>query len=239
MAEKLIKPCGFCDTQQSFKRPSHLTEFGLPRLDMVPLIETDNTAVFTDILPVSPDGLHLLLVPKTHRQAFAQLDELRDEVGYAIHRVEEEFGVPLVRGEHGGGSPELGYGESKNQSVYHQHLHLFANPNGLDVLSYMRDTLKRREGIESRMVYGLDGTPVTPLKRYYTGHPYLFLQQGDHAIWAEDPGDTFPSQLLQRNISTLLNGEPLNWKQIPQNPGLARLSAQRIVQAFDACSYGK
>ena len=238
MAEK--KPCGFCDTQQILKQDPgfprhHLTEFGLPRLDIVPLFQTDRLAVFPDILPAEPHGLHFLVVPSQHGQAYAQRPELADELGYIIARVESEFGVPMIRGEHGGGSPEMGYGESKNQSVYHQHIHLAGNPYGLDVLEYMRDALKRKEGINYRTLHGLDGTPSPILRRRYTGHPYLYIQQGSEGIWAEDPGDTFRSQILQRNLSALLSGEPLNWKHIPNKPDLARLSAQRIVKVFEQC----
>lgn len=238
MAE--ISQCRFCDTPQILKRDvgfprHHLTEFGLPRLDVVSLIQTKNLAVFPDILPAEPNGLHFLVVPSNHGQAFAQRPDLADELGYVIARVEEEFGAPMIRGEHGGGSPEQGYGESKNQSVYHQHLHLAGNPEGRDVLEHMKDALTRKEKIHFKSLHGLDGTPSPIVAGRYTGHPYLFIQQGSEGIWAEDPGDTFPSQILQRNLSSLLSGEVLNWKKIDGNPDLARLSAQRLAKVFEQC----
>jgi len=238
MAEK--KPCNFCDTEQILKKSPgyprhHLIEFGLPRLDIVPLMQTENLAVFPDILPAEPHGLHFLVVPSAHGQAYAQRPELADELGYIIARVESEFGVPMIRGEHGGGSPEMGYGESNNQSVYHQHVHLAGNPYGLDVLGYMKDALRRKENIDCKTLHGLDGTPSPVVSRKYTGHPYLYIQQGSEGIWAEDVGDTFRSQILQRNLSSLLSGDPLDWKLIPSKPDLARLSAQRIMKVFNQC----
>ncbi len=238
MGEK--KPCSFCDIPRIQKNPyapaKHpLVELGLPRLDMMPILQTDNLMVLSDILPAEPDGLHFLVVPRVHRQAFAQAPELKHELGYVIARVEEEFGTPMIRGEHGGGSPGEGYGESKNQSIYHQHMHLVGNPHGLDVVGFMKDVLTSKEKIGYKLLHGLDGTPTPLLTDRYNGHPYLFIQQGSEGIWAEDPGDTFPSQILQRNLSNLLSGASLNWKNIPQQPDLARLSAQRIVKTFDRC----
>ncbi len=227
------KTCRFC--QPDVNQKNHLVEMGLQRLDIFPLIETDKLALFPDVLPVEKTGLHFLIVPKTHAQAFAQRNDLMDELGYLIRRTEEEFGVPMIRGEHGGGDLALGYGENKVQSVYHQHLHLFGNPDGADILAYMKDALKKKEKIEYKQVHGLDGTPIPFLSQAYSGHPYLYIQQGSEGVWMEDKGDTFPSQILQRNMGMFFNGEVLNWKDIPRKPELARLSAQRIVEVFNKC----
>ncbi len=238
MAEK--KQCGFCSTEHQLRNlskypRSHFFEYGIPRPEETPIIRTENIAVFSDVLPAEPNGLHFLVVPTLHAQAFAQRSDLKDELGYVIARVEEEFGTPMIRGEHGGGDPNMGYLESRNQSVYHQHMHLVGNPNGLDILEWMKDEIKRKEGIKLTTLHGLDGTPTPILRKNFTGHPYLFIQQGPEGVWAEDVGDTFRSQILQRNLSNLLSGDPLNWKLIPSKPDLARLSAQRIMKVFDQC----
>lgn len=221
--------CTFCNPQ--FTRFDHFSRYGKERIDLCHLWETDNIIVKPDILPVHPDGLHFLMIPKPHRLAFAQLPEYKDEVGGLLYQIEQELATPIIFAEHGGGSAENGYTESKNQSVYHQHAHLVAGEG--DVLQYMADTMPS-EGLECQWWADNDANPIGEAAKLYTGHPYLYVQSGNRGLWVEDRGDTMKSQVTQRNLSRYF-GQVVNWKAMAEDEEMARLSVSRIAAAIERC----
>ncbi len=228
---KIEESCRFCKPQPI---NGYFENWGAPQLKNAILFQGKHLRVEPDLLPVHPDGIHLLIIPDQHLQSFAQLKAYEEEVGYTLQRLSAELGTNIVIGEHGGGSRANGYGESKVQSIYHPHMHVFG-VNDHDVLSYMKDAMRRREGIQCQNIVTADASPIRTVSQLYTGHPYIYLQQGETAIFAEDQGDKFPSQIIQRNMGALYNGVSLNWKQIDQDPELARLSVQRITAVLKQC----
>src|SRR5258708_7699873 len=99
-AAAVVKPCTFCAPTET-DRP-HFAEFGRGRIDLVPILETDNLQVLPDALPVSPDGLHMLVIPHPHKYSFAANPDLGYEVGHVLRELEERIGQPLAIFEHGG-----------------------------------------------------------------------------------------------------------------------------------------
>ena len=226
------KACSFC--QPKVTEFKHFERYGKDRIDLAVLWKSDNVIVKPDLLPASPDGFHFLMIPKPHKLAFAQNPDLESEVGHLLYRIEQEMGEPLVFAEHGGGSPELGYGETKNMSVYHQHAHLF--PARGDILSYMSDALIQREGLNHKWWIDNDANPISEIAKLYNGHPYLYFQVGNRGLWIEDSGDTMPSQVTQRNMSRYF-GQEVNWKRIREDDEMAKLSVERIVSALELCKH--
>lgn len=224
-----VDNCAFCNPY--VRSYDHFSRFGKDRIDLYHLWETENIIVKPDILPVRPDGLHFLMIPKPHRLAFAQLPEHQYEVGNLLYKIEQEIGQPLIFAEHGGGSAENGYTESKNQSVYHQHAHLVAGEG--DVLQYMADTLPS-EGLSYQWWIAQNANPINQSWQFYTGHPYLYVQSGNRGLWVEDRGDTMKSQVTQRSLSRFF-GQQVNWKAISEDEEMARLSVARIASAIERC----
>ncbi len=215
--------CTFCNPE-SVKRP-HFNDYGKDRLDLVHFVETDNVLVIPDLLPV---GIHLLMIIKRHNYSFAAHPELVKEVGSALHQTEQITRTPIVFIEHGG----IADGGS-NQSIYHQHAHLFG-ANGFDLVRFMSNVLNDKQ-IFYQQFFTPDPSPITNLGQVYQNKAYLYLQQGHRGIIAHDPDNSFPSQLAQRNIGWLFENRELDWKQIPHNPELARLSVQKIIELIERC----
>lgn len=224
MAER--KPCSFCSPSPS--EFPHFSRYGRERLDVVPILETPNLIVKPDILPVDPDGLHFLVVPKRHKYSFAASPDIAQEVGAVRREMEDKTGEALVYFEHGG--VEEG---NKNMSVYHQHAHMIP-ARGNDVLAYMGDRL-RALALPHQFIATPDESPVINLQALFRGHPYVYIQQGRYGLWAESPDDQFPSQIAQRGMSALLSGWEIDWKQITQSEEHAKLSVARIAQALERC----
>ena len=230
--------CVFCN-DKLIKHP-HFEQFGLRNdPDKMHIFETKNIFVKPELLSSSPEGLHLLVVPKIHRLSFWSLPELSYEVGQIIEKVETEFGRPFVFFEHGSLTQE----GSKLQSVYHQHGHLI--PDGSkSVLAYMEDRLKKNYQITYEKISTPDKSPIPNLRRYVKGFNYLYIQQGREGLIAHDhqegkPADVFPSQITQKSMSLLLSNIEADWKQLPKHQEYARLSAQRIAALINLCYQGK
>jgi hypothetical protein len=215
--------CPFCKPDQ-FLRP-HFEEFGVPGLDKAVLIETDNFIVVPDLLPVVPadEGVHILVCSKSHRCSLGECFAAADEIGGLAYNLEQKFGQPLVIAEHGG------FQDGNNtQSVYHAHAHIVTK-NGKGVLEYMGDDLIN-QGIVYTSLENLDPSIVLNLCEINPhGEGYLFVQSERAGLLAEDIDGSFPSQITQRALSRLLSGCELNWKEIPVNGELAKLSVQRVV----------
>ena len=235
-----IGGCLFCHPEnlpEEYTR--HFPDYGLPsRLDLMPVIETETLLVKPDLVPVHPGGLHFLMIPKDHKLAYGEAAngslQLVHDVGWIMRRLEQEFGTKFLYAEHGGGLPELGYEESKVQSVYHLHAHL-VSADGFDLIRYMEDALRVNEGIlEMTGNVDSDENPATEVAQFYTGHPSLYFQLGRRGLWVEDNGDIYPSQITQRNLSRFY-GPEVDWKTIPQNSQMARFSAQRIMSLVSRC----
>lgn len=229
----VVKPCSFC---KPIDYP-HFQRMGRDRLDLAHLIETENVYLKPDILPSSPVG-HYLVIPKPHNVSFAALPyELADEVGSIIYQAEQVMGMPMVFFEHG--SIEEG---SKIQSVYHQHGHLV--PDGsTNILDFMRDWLNKM-GIAHTVIDTPDLSPMVNLRQQFRGYNYLYVQQGRMGLMAHDnvdgdPTDGFPSQISQRGVSKLFRNRELNWKLIPTDDELARLSVASIAHIVDDCGFPK
>ncbi len=229
-SNELSPDCHFCVPSRGSDRPyvAHFAVSGRERLDQVVLFQTENIKVLPDLLPVHPDGLHLLLIPKPHRYSFAAIPELSDEVGITIKALEKMTNEQLIVFEHGG-TKEGG----SNQSVYHQHAHLIGSQEK-NVLKYMSEVLDQAK-IEYERISTTDASPIVNLQSIFQNHGYFYIQQGRSGLMAHDPNDRFPSQLAQLNMSQLLTGNGLNWKQIPTNDDLARLSIERIINLIDIC----
>jgi len=131
MSKEQQSGCTFCNPEQSV-RP-HFAEYGVGRLDLVKLIETDHIFVVPDLLPM---GAHVLMVIKDHEYSFAAHPDLADDVGYVHHQLESLFHTQMVFIEHGG----IKDGGS-NQSIYHQHAHIIET-KGLNIIQYMSDILE-------------------------------------------------------------------------------------------------
>ena len=221
-------PCVFCGTKES--NAQHFGMYGAPLFSQLPLIETEHAKVHVDVLPVGSDGLHFLVIPNTHvlNSSLASPESIFD-MGKDLYLMENIYKTTFFMAEHGGSPLVVGTGSI--QSVYHSHIHAIGT-QGLDCLSYMRDVLKTMH-IDSIDVKASDPNPSETLRGLYTGHPYLYFQQGMAGLFAVDIDHNFPSQITQRSMSRLFNKEVLNWKNIPREPELARLSVQRTVHAHD------
>ena len=226
--------CPFCNKESSAN--SHFEKYGLVNNpDLAHILETDNTYIKPELLSSSPDGMHLLLIPKPHRLSFTALPELANEVGHAIQRIEDEFQRSFVFFEHGSA---MG-GESKLQSVYHQHGHLIPDGNS-NILEYMADRLKKVYKIPFKIIDTPDKSPIVNLKQYFKGFNYLYIQQGRKGLIAHDnkdgdPTDSFPSQMTQKSMSLFLGHVEIDWKLINQKEEFARLSAQRMANLIAQC----
>lgn len=216
---KEISECKFCNSHGSDL--DHFKEHGVDRIDLARLTETENFYVIPDSLPVHPDGLHVLLVPKIHLYSFASLPESIDlEAQAQIDAMTDFFGGDVAIFEHGG----VKHG-GNTQSVYHAHAHIIA-AEGNDVISYVKQTLDSHK---------LPWEPVHPnhhsvptIRESFQGHGYFFIQHNNRAIISHDPADSFPSQMTQRTMSQLLTGEVVDWKRVPEVPRFADLSVNRV-----------
>lgn len=215
--------CTFCHPEKSV-RP-HFAEYGVSRLDLVKLVETDHIFVVPDLLPV---GAHVLMVIKKHDYSFAAHPNLAEEVGYMHHQLEYLFHTQMAFIEHGG----ITDGGS-NQSIYHQHAHII-EAKGFDFIRCMSDVLEE-QSLEHEIIFTPNASPAVNLQHAFDNQAYFYLQQGNRGIIAHDQNNTFPSQLAQKNLGLLLEGRELNWKQIPQDPDLAKLSVQKIVNLIERC----
>lgn len=235
-SKKIIKEgkCVFCEPKSVDH--AYFRKYGRERIDLARVYETSNLFVKVDNLPVSPTGQHFLVISKKHCVAFGQRPDLKDELGHVLYEMEQISRQPMVFIEHGGGLPQFGHGPSNNQSVYHVHGHIIET-GGFNIIESMKDVLSRKEKINYKTVELSDLSPIKFLKQNYTGHPYLYIQQHNRAIWTVDSNGTFPSQIAQRNMSNLLSGEVLDWKKINYKDQLARESVTRISRIVDECKY--
>lgn len=215
--------CTFCYPEQSTRQ--HFKEFGVTRLDQVRLIETDHIYVIPDLLPI---GAHVLMVIKDHEYSFAAHPDLVEEVGYIHHQLEDLFHTQMVFIEHGG----IADGGS-NQSIYHQHAHIIETKD-LNVVQYMSDVLEA-QSIEHETIYTPDSSPAVNLQHAFDNQAYFYLQQGNRGVIAHDHDNHFPSQLAQKCLGLLLEGRALDWKQISQDPEIAKLSVQKVVNLIERC----
>ena len=212
--------CQFCSDHMSGF--NHFNERGLTRLDTVHLRDTENFFVIPDSLPVHPEGYHVVMIPRKHVFSYAQLPaELGEEAQAIVTELETALEEELVLFEHGGTK----HG-GKVQSVYHAHAHLIGS-GGHDVLSYMEEVFNQ-EGITNYERTHANHSITRNIERLFKGQNYFYIQQNGEALIAHDPDDSMPSQLAQRNMSLLLTGEVVNWKEIPANSRFADLSIERI-----------
>ncbi len=233
------KVCTFCDPEKGGLFHFH-ADYGLNfPVDRVSIIKTSHFIAKPDILPLEPDGYHALIIPQVnigneHPLSFAALQSFSDEVGSIVRQLEGKWGnKPILLAEHGahqeGGSI---------QSVYHAHTHAFGIPGGINPLAYMKDELARRQ-IKFKTIDHVDPSTPNNLKHEYKGQSYLYLQYGGEALIAHDPEGTFPSQITQRAMSRLFNGDELNWKSLgrygEKNPELAKLAIQRSLRLVQSC----
>lgn len=219
--------CGFCWPDE--RAPSHFPRFGRERIDLAPIVTTDHFRIVPDILPVHPDGTHLLLVPRGHALSFADMAHMRDEVGLAIAEASRKVGDELVMAEHG----SVGEGGG-GRSVAHAHLHLVGS-GGFDVVSFMESRLKAL-GTRFERIHGADGSPARTLVHRFRQTGYLYVQQGRSAILAhETDGFRFPSMFNQASLGLLLTGVEVHWKKIWENEELAATSVARISSLIERC----
>jgi hypothetical protein len=230
--------CTFCTLNDGPNAFSISREYGLPfPAEQAILLETDHFFVKPDVLPIEPDGRHVLIIPTVqvdgaHPFSFAALTRYADEVGTLITTLEQIYGGRLLLAEHGA-SREGG----SVQSVYHAHTHAIYVDHGVEPLEFMVDVLKKRHIQPHHLNIHDPSHPVT-LAREYTGQGYIYLQYGNDALIA--CGDDFPSQITQRAISGLLNaGEELNWKKMgvrgEKRPDLAKEALQRTMMLIERC----
>jgi len=230
--------CSFCYVG-SYPFP-HFKDFGRARLDIFPILESDNFLVKPDILPTNPDGRHFLVFPKTHVYNFAQFGGnslIVDELGRLVYQLEQRFG-PLVIFEHGG------VGEGNNhQSVYHAHFHAIGGLAGYDIIFYIKDMVSGGFGQDEIYPYRILPAPnydfLSNLHPHFNGHPYLYVKQGSRALYIEDQNAGMRSQVTQRAMHRWFSGKVLDWKKIPENEEFARESVRRLANIVDWCLGGE
>lgn len=111
--------CRFCRPQES--NFPHFEEYGIKeRIDLFPVAQTDNVIVIPNILPVDPEGIHLLGILSPHCFSSAACSDLSVEVGRVILLAKEVVNEPLVYLEHGGTNNR----SNSHLSVVHAHFHL-------------------------------------------------------------------------------------------------------------------
>lgn len=225
--------CDFCHPDQS-NHFQHFKKFGISdRLDLVPLFITDHARIVPDMLPVHPQGHHVVLIPEEHTLSFANpsIHAINENIGELIHTVENAFNSEVVLFEHGGVS-ELG---SSHQSKTHAHMHIIGNEKGLDIITYMKDIL-RKKSIDYKQVSVSDISPIENLKAIFKNTGYIYIQQQNTAIIAHDYQHNFPSLISQGSMSQLLSGQELNWKKIlTDNQDFAKMSVSRIMDLRNIC----
>ncbi len=220
--------CPFCTPQMiGF---THFEERGLPRIDLSVVRKSKSFRVQPDSLPVHPNGSHMLIIPNDHLYGFAFVPtEHGEEVQTLIDGLESTLEEELVLFEHGG----IKHGGGL-QSVYHAHAHLIGS-EGHDVLSYMGQVMSG-DGIDYELI-SANHNPIRNIQNTFRGEGYFYVQQNGNALMAHDPEDVLPSQIAQRNMSLLLTGEVVNWKEMPQNPQYADLSIGRISTLLERVGY--
>jgi len=221
--------CSFCDIGVSDF--PHFKEYGVDHLDQFVVAQTDHFNVKPDILPGNPDGRHMLIHPKFHTFNYAEMHAHAQEIGGLLYELEHRFG-PLAVFEHGGTKEG-----NSNQSVYHAHFHAYGGLEGFDIISYMEYMLSG--GLGERYDYLVKPAPdyafLLNLKARYNGHPYLYVEQGPWAIFAEDKDESMKSQITQRSMHQFFSGEILDWKKIPENDIFAKESVRRINNLIHKC----
>ncbi len=233
--ENLIKKnCSFCNP--NLEKHPHFQEFGLPpNISSYPILQTDFFRVKPDILPVNPDGFHLLLVPRSHILNTTELpEESYREIYELMKRIQELIG-PYVIFEHGA----IKEG-SNHQSVYHAHVHLIGGIECYDVSRYLQDVLQGGLDQDEKYSYQVIGTPslVFPenIRKLFGGEapcPYLYFQQGRQGLIVLDPENKMKSQVTQRAMSRF-SGQQLDWKQIVNGGEEEKIeSARRIRSLLD------
>lgn len=218
----------------------HLKTYGLKRLDLLPIAESDNFKVKPDILPANPDGRHFLVFPKKHLYNFASIggdQRIICELGSLIYNLEQRFGS-LVIFEHGG----IREGNN-NQSVYHAHFHAIGGLEDVDIISYMIDMISG--GLNPNEIYPYQLLPapnydfLSNLTTRFNGFPYLYVEQGTRALYIEDRNGHMKSQVTQRSMNLFFSGKVLDWKRIPEVEEFARESARRLANIYELCVSGK
>lgn len=208
----------------------------MDRLDQFVVSQTDHFNVKPDILPGNPDGRHMLIHPKFHTFNYAEMHAYTQEIGGLLHNLEQQFG-PLAIFEHGGTKEG-----NSNQSVYHAHFHAYGGLEGFDMISYMEYMLSGGLDANERYSYKVKPAPdyafLVNLKERYNGHPYLYMEQGPWAIFAEDKGENMRSQVTQRSMHKFFSGEILDWKKIPDEDIYAKESVKRIQKLIEKCRHG-
>src|SRR3989344_5506047 len=155
MAEEKLDPidsnCAFCNSNKM--NFPHFGIYGQSDLRSYIVAETDNFLVKPDVLPVNPDGRHMVVYPKEHVYNHAGLVEHSDEVGRLTYDLEQRFG-PLVVFEHGGLQPG-----NNVQSIYHAHFHALGGLEGVDVISWMQYMLNGGLGPDEIYPYEIVSAP--------------------------------------------------------------------------------
>lgn len=201
----------------------------------VELFRTDNLHIIPDISPVRPDGQHVLAVRNLHRTAFAQPEDIADDMHHVLHQLREETGHEVIFAEHGGALPHLGHETmNKNMSVEHGHVHLVYGAVEQNPVDYMLEAT-RQEGWNPQRINVPNRDPVTVLRRLYTGRPYLFFNYGTDAFWIEDTDEIMQSMLTQRNLSRMF-GRETNWKKLGEDPEAAQEATRRLMNLMAQCN---
>lgn len=234
--------CLFCEPTSGGITPHVATwsgwaERGGPgNLAEIVLYETEGIKVILDSLPVKENGHHVLLVRKPHRTAYAQEDNVSQEVAHIMGRLQDETGKRWIFAEHGGGMPHNGHEErSGNQSVWHAHGHgIEIDDDGRNPLAFMKDSLAQ-EGWSAQEIAVPNNNAVEAIQANYDGNPYVFFQDGPTALWVVDHQGTMKSMLTQRTMSRYY-GRELKWKDISTDPGVAEIATRRVMNALNGCN---
>lgn len=227
--------CVFCDSNQ-INFP-HFETYGQDDLRRYTVAETRHFLVKPDVLPVNPDGRHMVVYPRRHVYNHAELVSYVDEVGGLIYNLEQKFGQ-LVVFEHGGLKPG-----NNVQSIYHAHFHAVGGLERVDIIGWMKYMLGGGLGADEIYPYEVlpapDPTFITNLSGRFNGTPYLYIEQGPLSIIAEDNEERMRSQIAQRSMHQWFSGKVLDWKRIPENEESARESVRRIRNLIDFCQRGE
>jgi len=230
--------CALCDYNNG-DLDAHFQRLGLSGdLSKNVIYQTPHFVVKPDSFPVEPNGRHVLIHPRRHGVNFASFGDYTDEVGRAVYAIERIWGEKVVIFEHGG-SPTVV--ESSVQSIYHAHVHVVGGLEGIDIVQYMSDMLDGGLEPDGRVYeHGISEAPsfvfVDNLQGHYGEVPYLYIQQGSRAIYAQDPNNAMRSQITQRSMHQWFSETPeLNWKQFKDDQGYVALAAKRVLTLLDYC----
>ena len=182
------------------------------------VIKTPNFIALIDKAPATDQ--YYVVFPKKHMLSYYEVPEEEGiEVDEIIKRLKEKTGREnVVLFENGAGNKRDGdCGVISHQSVYHSHLNTVLLPDGMEVMS----EIKQRFFDNKVPMWELEPDGFNHIKaaqELTDGKAYFYVRQGRSAFLAIEEEKVIPSQFVRRTVADVFNNHQTSafwaWKNI-------------------------